>query len=149
MNDAEIALNNAQRRYPIDDLSRPLTDLRHHRQSIFSMPPARITDDTKFATNNPDHPCAETNRFRRQRAADFFKLLATGQPSSFSTAVLAELHESLFDRDPAVRMTVAETLGILRRPESLPHLHRLLESEDESAWVRNTTKAAIDRCSTI
>lgn len=144
---AQTALHNAKQRYSDDNLASAISDLQHHRQTIFLVPPVRINSDSAFAAENPDHPCASGNRFRRQKAADFFKLLAVASPKDFTDEVLRELHESLFDRDPAVRMTVSETLGLLRRHESVPYLQRLIDSEDESDWVRNAARESLAVCS--
>lgn len=147
--DREIALHNAKNLYPTDDLTHALADLRQFRKSLFELSPVRIVSDSTFAEENPEHPSASPNRFRRQKAADFFKLLAVARPNAITEEILTELHESLFDRDAAVRMAVAETLGVLRHPISVSHLERLIESEDESDGVRNAARSAMEDCSDL
>lgn len=142
----EIALHNAQNRYPIDDLRQAISDLQHKRQSIFDLPPLPLAKYSALAEENPEHPLAWHHRSLRQKAADFFKLLAVARPDAISEEILSELHVSLFDRDPAVRMAVAETLGELQQPMSVTHLKRLIEEEDESDWVRNVARKSLADC---
>lgn len=129
-----------------DKIAEALQMLLYHRGSMFDFPPVKIRDDSDFAIENPDHPCSGNYRFKRQRGADYFNDLADSDPNAVDSKALEELHESLFDRDPAVRLIIAEALGKLARASSVPYLEKLLAAEDESKWVRSATEVSLGRC---
>lgn len=141
---AAAALGNAMSIYPVNDLAAALRDLGYGFGTFFDWPqePA-LQDDSAFEAANPDHPLAWRWRERRQRAAGFFLALAEGDPSLTTPEALAELHRSLFDCSAAVRVDIARCLGILGRPESAPHLERLLDAEPESEMVRQAVEWAL------
>lgn len=124
-------------------ISEALGYLRYKRGTIVEFKPVRVVDDGKFAEEHPDHPQADPQRFIRIEAADRIKELAKTSPHAFETQQIAALHEALFDRDAAVRLSIVESLAILARVESRSVMQRLLEIEDESEWVRNAVRNAL------
>jgi HEAT repeats len=138
----EAQLHNARRRYPVDDLTAALADLRYKFGTFMDWPSDdRLVDDEVFERANPEHPRAATNRFRRQHAATFFWMLAEGDPSLVTDEALYALHRSLFDSSAAVRYDVAMALGHLNRPESGPFLEQLIATEP-SAQVKDVARWA-------
>ena len=93
----------------------------------------------------PDHttPFDDDSRFARQNAIDYFRYLSAGKPEAIDENILAELHQSLFDCDAAVRLAAAQTLGILSRKVSLTALQELQSIESESSWVKMAIEEAV------
>jgi len=136
-------LHNRYRQYSLDDLNQVLADLRYKRVSIAEIGEIpEIRDDIKFEKQNPEHPLAASNRFRRQGAAEFFLCLAEESPDLITKDILNELHISLFDCDAAVRFDIAKALGFLNRAESIEPLRRIIEEEPESKMVRQMAELA-------
>lgn len=141
---AAAALDNAMSLYPVNDLAAALRDLGYGFGTFFDWPREPVLqDDSAFEAANPDHPLAWRWRERRQRAAGFFLALTEGDPSLITPEALGELHRSLFDCSAAVRVDIARCLGFLGRPESAPHLERLLDAEPESEMVRQAVEWAL------
>ena len=145
-NDPTIDLLKARGKLKNDGLSGALENLRYRYGSIFDFEPAGLVDDKKFRIAHPDHPMAEPQRFIRQEAADFINDFAGRTPTQIDHSTLEILHDSLFDRDPAVRMAIADALGKLRKPKSADVLKRLLAAETESQWVKSTAEKSIQAC---
>jgi hypothetical protein len=132
------------------------------------MPPVSIEDESSFEEANPEHPEAASNRFVRIDAAeylyrlvrllnghtlgevdevtDFFRGVARTKAVAIEQLVRNDLHEALFDRDAAVRLTIVEILAVLARPESIPFLERLSDSEDEGVLIPQAIPKALDCC---
>lgn len=126
-------------------LTGALENLRYRRGNIFEFEPVGITDDKRFREANPEHPMAEPQRFIRIEAADFINDIAGTKPDLIDDSVLEQSHEALFNRCAAVRMAIAQALGKLGRPKSSGVLRRLLETEDESQWVRDAAEQSLRR----
>jgi HEAT repeat protein len=60
--------------------------------------------------------------------------------------LLDDLHQALFDRDAAVRLTIVETLAVLGRQESVPFLEQLAEREDEGKLIPRAVQEALRGC---
>ena len=136
----------ARERLERDGLNAALESLRYKFGTMFDFPPHNIVDDQKFRQENPDHPMAGPQRFIRIEAADFVNSTVDKDPSLIDEGVLEQLHEALFDRCATVRGVIAEVLGKIRRPQSIPVLERLLAVEDESKGVRDAATASIQDC---
>jgi hypothetical protein len=149
-------------------VAEAIEDLGYRRKTIFEMPPVEIRSDVEFETANPEHPEAASNRFRRidaveylyevvrllngytvgvlEEIVEFFRTISDNKRLQIERGILPELHDALFDRDAAVRLTVVETLAILARPESIPLLERLSRSEDEGTLIPGAAAKALDCC---
>ena len=145
-NDPTIALLKARGKLKQDGLVGALENLHCKYGSIFDFEPVGLVDDKKFRVSNPDHPMAEPQRFIRQEAADFVNDVAGRNSALIDHAALETLHKALFDRDPAVRMAIAEALGKLQRAESVESLNRLLSTETESQWVKSAADKSLRAC---
>jgi hypothetical protein len=141
----EIQLHNARQRYPTDDLSDAVKDLSHGFGTFMEFPEdAFLQQDTPtFDATHAGHPLHSEFRWCRQEAASFFWMLAEGDPTAITDAVLPELHRSLFDASAAVRYDLAMCLGHANRPESAVHLRRLIETEPSSGNVRDVARWAL------
>jgi hypothetical protein len=124
-------------------LQRAMENLRFKAGSIRAYRPVDIANGRRFSEQNPDHPMAEPQRFVRIRAADEIKDLATHSPRLFGQRELAALHDALFDRCAAVRLSVVGILNALRMQQSAGPLSELLKDEDESEWVRDAVAEAL------
>jgi len=89
---------------------------------------------------------AEPQRFIRQEAADYVNDIAGRSSSLIDHVALESFHKALFDRDPAVRMAIAEALGKLKKAESIESLKRLLSTETESQWVKSAAEKSLRAC---
>ncbi len=149
-------------------VTEAIEDLKYRRRSIFEMAPVRFRSDSEFEAANPDHPQAMSNRFRRIDASDylyevvrllngytvevseekieFFRSVLDTKRLQIEREILPELHDAVFDRDAAVRLTVVETLAILARSESIPSLEKLADSEDEGELIPGAITKALDSC---
>lgn len=145
-NDPIIELLKARGKLKEDGLDGAIENLRYMYGSIYDFEPVGLVDDKKFRQANPDHPMAEPQRFIRQEAADFINNVAGRTPALIDHTKMEVLHDSLFDRDPAVRMAIAEALGKLRRHESAVVLKRLLTTETESQWVKSNVEKSLQAC---
>jgi hypothetical protein len=141
----ETQLHNARQRYPTDDLSDAVKDLGHGFGTFMEFPDdAFLQQDTAtFDATHVGHPLHSEFQSRRQRAASFFWMLAEGDPTAITHAVLPELHRSLFDASAAVRYDLAMCLGHANRPESAVYLKRLIETEPSSQNVRDVARWAL------
>jgi len=154
---------------PLDSIvAEAVEELKFRRRSIFEMAPVHFRGDAEFEVANPDHPQAMSNRFRRIDASDylyevvrllngytlgvaeesveFFRSVPDNKRVRIEETLLSELHNALFDRDAAVRLTVVETLAVLARAESIPFLERLSRSEDEGTLIPGAAAKALDCC---
>jgi HEAT repeat protein len=86
-------------------------------------------DSRRFDEAHPNHALAARNSKVRLTAADFFHCVAAADPTFIDEEALSLLHDSAFDCDAAVRLTVVQTLGLLGREESLPALDELIKQK--------------------
>lgn len=143
--DLHLTQAMARGRQERNGLSAALENLRYKYGSMFEFSPTNFleVDDRKFREANPNHPMADPQRFIRQGAAEFVGNIAAKNPALIDQDGLKQLHDALFDRCPAVRMDIAQSLGKLRRTESIPKLQRLLATEDESQAVRDAVEKSL------
>lgn len=130
-------------------IAKAINNLHEKAGSMFDYPAKNINwmdGEEVFKTDNPDHPNTSPERFVRIGAADFFLRLARDKPESIKVDILQELHVSLFDRCASVRHSIADALGRLKNKDSVVHLKRLLEVEDESEMVRTEARKALENC---
>jgi hypothetical protein len=145
-NDPTIELLKSRGNLKRDGLVGALENLHYKYGSIFDFEPVGLVDDKKFRESNPDHPMAEPQRFIRQEAADYVNDIAGRSSSLIDHVALESFHKALFDRDPAVRMAIAEALGKLKKAESIESLKRLLSTETESQWVKSAAEKSLRAC---
>jgi HEAT repeat protein len=161
--------------YPIEQaVAEALDDLRHRRASMFDLPALSFPEE-QLADGDPDHPMARSNSHVRLEAAEYlyrliclsfwvsafvgrptegklsealddFRSSVVGKVTILTRTLLDHLHEALFDRDAAVRLTVVETLAMLGRTESVPFLERLVECEDEGKLIPLAIQEALRGC---
>jgi hypothetical protein len=155
--------------FPINDaLAQAIQDLCYRGSSVFDTPPQIIYDQDRFDKENPDNPLASQNARVRQDAAEYLyrlALLARGHTRgelagvsddirqsaaqhvyTLLPSILEHLHQAVFDRDAAVRMTVVETLAVFGEKESVPFLERLARSEDERMSNPDAVQEALRGC---
>lgn len=136
---------NARCRYPIEDLTDALTDLRFGFGTFSEYPSDEFEaqDTSTFDAAHAGHPLSSELRWRRQNASGFFWMLGEGDPSAVTDKVLPELHRSLFDSSAVVRYDIAMCLGHVNHPSSAPHLRRLIDTEPDSKMVRAVASWAL------
>jgi len=108
--------------------------------------PRGMLDLKRYLDKNPDHPMAEPQNQIRIEAGDYLKSNAASILTTDATQRLQCLHDALFDRAAAVRLSVAQTLGLLCRSASIPVLEKLVLLEDESDWVRAAATDSLRKC---
>jgi hypothetical protein len=81
-----------------------------------------------------------------EESVEFFRSVPDNKRVGIEETLLPELHNALFDRDAAVRLTVVESLAVLARAESICFLERLAQAEDEGALIPRAITKALDCC---
>ena len=102
--------------------------------------------DRKFEQLHPEHPLADKNRYLRIGAADCIRDIAAKRLTPFPDAVLDKICELLFDCSGSVRHSLAAALYHAGDHSSAKVLRELVQTEQDSAMVRETVEVAALRC---
>ncbi len=81
-----------------------------------------LADDREFYGENPGHPLASENRFKRISAADEISDYAKEKKKPFPQKLLIRIHRSLFDCCAAVRHSAAAVIFYAGNVTSIPCL---------------------------
>lgn len=102
-----------------------------------------FVDDMRFYSENPGHPLAGDNRFKRIKAADQIREYCKKGREELPQEVLNALHVSLFDCCASVRHSVAQTLFYGGNDTSIPLLQNLIDTEKESKVVKKAAEISL------
>ncbi len=103
-----------------------------------------LVDDKKFFKNNPKHPLASENRFKRIKGADQIRNFKKG----FSEKTLDMIHRHLFDCCAAVRLSLLKAIMREGDQKSLNIVEELFKKE-KNLDLKNIKSKSVEQYSML